>query len=273
MHMKVSSACALAAFFILAAGSAGASLKSEPGAFDAAERELHVGSRTIHATYVTPAQPRHAGYLVVFATGDGGWRGTSNEVFEHLAEQGYTIAGFSAPEIIKRVKHSDERVSTAQAAERLGEAYGQAKRDLGLPDSTPIIVVGFSRGATMVAFAALHPELRDGIGGAVAIALTREADYLRAPEAERSPNIQVDEKGRIQIYPALQFLGSTRLAVIQSTGDSYVPSAESRQLLGPDTATRRLYEVESKNHGFSDARDKLLLDLDDALHWIEEPGR
>ncbi|MEO8306895.1 MAG: hypothetical protein ABI616_02510 [Pseudomonadota bacterium] len=80
---------------------------------------------------------------------------------------------------------------------------------------------------------------------------------------------RVDDQGRIQLYPALKLLGATRLAVIQSTHDPYVPAAESRQLLGPDTATLRLYAVEAKNHGFSDARDGLMRDLDDALGWIE----
>lgn len=68
----------------------------------------------------------------------------------------------------------------------------------------------------------------------------------------------------------MKLLGSTPFAVIQSTNDSYVPAAESRQLLGADTATLRLYQVEAEDHGFSDARDKLMQDLDDALHWIEE---
>ena len=87
---------------------------------------------------------------------------------------------------------------------------------------------------------------------------------------ERRPELQADDQGRIQIYPALKLLGSTRLAVIQSTNDPYVPAAESRQLLGPDTPTLRLYAVEARNHGFSNARDKLMQDLDDALQWIEE---
>lgn len=254
------------------AGCTGTSLASKPGAYTVSVQPIKAAEREIHATYVRPVHPGHPGYLVVFATGDAGWLGTSHELFGHLAEQGYTIAGFNAPEIIKPIKRSGERVSTAQAAQGLKEAYGQAKRDLGLADSTPIIVVGFSRGATMVAFTALHPELRSGAAGAVAIALTREADYLRAPEGARAPDVQVDDKGRIQIYPALKFLGSTRLAVIQSTNDPYVPAAQSRQLLGPDTPALRLYAVEARNHGFSGARVTLLQDLDEALRWIEEPG-
>ena len=63
----------------------------------------------------------------------------------------------------------------------------------------------------------------------------------------------------------MKFLGSTPVAIIQSTNDPYVPAAESRKLLGPDTATLRLYEVESSNHRFGGARDKVLADVDDAL--------
>jgi len=261
------------ACLILTAGSAGAALQSKPGVYDVSKEPFKTGQREIHVTYVRPVQPRHPDFLIVFATGDGGWRATSLDLMEHLAEAGYSIAGFSAPDIIKPVKRSGERMSTDHAAQRFKAAYARARHDLGFADSTPIIVVGYSRGATLVAFTAVHPELRAGVGGAVAIALTREADYLRAPPNERAPNLLVDDQGRIQIYPALQFLGTTRLAVIQSTNDSYVPSAESRRLLGPDTPTLRLYEVEAKNHGFGGGRDKLLLDLDDALRWIEQPTR
>jgi len=86
-------------------------------------------------------------------------------------------------------------------------------------------------------------------------------------------DVVVDDQGRIQIYPALKSLSSTPVAVIQSTNDSYVASAEARQLLGPDTPTLRLYEVESSNHRFGGGREKVLEDVDDALHWIEDSRR
>ena len=255
---------------LVLAGCVGARLPSKPGVYDVAVQPIATQGRDIHATYVRPTHPSHPGYCVVFATGDDGWFGTSAALFEHLAEEGYTIAGFNVPEIVGPTASSGERVSTARAAKGLELLYARAKHDLGLPDSTPIVVVGFSRGASVVAFTAVHPNLRDGVGGAVAIALTREADYLHAPESERGPEIQVDDQGRIQLYPALKYLGSTRFAVIQSTHDDYVPAAESRQLLGADTSALRLYEVESRDHGFSDARDELMRDLDDALSWIED---
>jgi fermentation-respiration switch protein FrsA (DUF1100 family) len=248
--------------------SMGARLSSKPGEYTVTVQSVHAPHRDVHATYVRPVQERHPGYLVMFVTGDDGWFGTSRAVFTHLADEGYTLAGFSAPEAIDGVSES-VRVSTARAAEGLKDVYAQAKQHLGLPDSTPIVMVGFSRGASAVAFTAVHPELRGDIKGAVAIALTREADYLHASDGERKQGVKVDDQDRIQLYAALKFLGATPFAVIQSTNDSYVPAAESRQLLGEDTATLRLYPVESEDHGFSDARDKLMQDLDDALHWIE----
>jgi len=265
--MRIATAFAAACLAVLA-GCVGPRLESEPGVFTVSVQTVHMLGREIHATYVRPEHDRHPGYLVVFATGDDGWLGTSHPLFKHLAEEGYLMAGFSSPEALQEVARSEERISTARAAQELQVFFAQAKHDLGLAEQTPIVIVGFSRGASAVAFTAVHPELRESVGGAVAIALTREADYLHAPKDD--PRIQVDDEGRIQLYPALKFMGSTRLAVIQSTHDSYVPAAESRQLLGPDTPTLRLYTVEAKDHGFSDARDQLMQDLDDALSWIEK---
>jgi len=241
--------------------------------YEVTSEQVATARGSVHATLVHPVQDRRPGYLVVFCTGDDGWSGTSAAVFRHLAEAGYTIAGFSAPEILEPIVRSGERVSTVQAAQGLKEMYAQVKAQLGLPDSAPIVLVGFSRGASMVAFTATHPQLQGGVAGAVAIALTREADYLHVPKGERGPAIQVDEQGRLQLYPALKLLGSKRLAVIQSDHDSYVPAAESRELLGSDTPTLRLYQVEARDHGFSNALDKLMQDLDDALRWIEEPAK
>jgi type IV secretory pathway VirJ component len=257
---------------VVLASCTGAHLATKPGVYAVSVQSVHTIQRDIHATYVRPVQSQHPGYLIVFATGDDGWFGTSGALFEHLADEGYAIAGVNAPEILRPIA-GFKRVSTAQAAQGISTLFAQAKHDLGFPDSTPIVIVGFSRGASVVAFAAVHPELRDAIGGAVAIALTREADYLREPEGERRPEIQVDDQGRIQLYPALKLLDSMRFAVIQSSNDDYVPAAESRKLLGPDTPTLRLYQIASDDHGFSDARDKLMHDLDDALRWVEETAR
>jgi hypothetical protein len=82
------------------------------------------------------------------------------------------------------------------------------------------------------------------------------------------PGAKLDDKQRVQTYSIINHIGSIPLAVIQSTTDDYVPSAESRALLGPDTSTRRLYEVNANGHRFGGGKTQMLHDLDDALNWI-----
>jgi len=250
------------------AGCAGTALTSKPGAFDAQRMRVAFRNRELPVTFVKPVVDRHPGYFVVFATGDGGWHGPSAALFSHLAEQGYLLAGLSSPEVLNRAQKPHRKFSTTQATANLVNLFATIRRTLGVDASASMIVVGFSRGASIVAYTAMNQRLGVGLAGSVAIALTREDEYVRASTGRRRSELKVDDQG-LQIYPSLAAIRGTRLAVIQSTRDHYVRAAESRELLGPDTAERRLYAVEARNHTFGGGRDVLMHDLDDALGWIE----
>jgi len=231
-------------------------VSSKAGVFDARKEEFRLGERSVDLTFVKPVKPRTPQYLVLYATGDAGWMGAAGAIFERMADERFTLAGYSSKQLVAPDKGSKRRVPIAEAASFIDAIIVHSRKALGLPDATPVIVTGYSRGANLV--------------GAVAIALTRETDFLETPDpANRPAGVVVDEKGRIQTYPAIVRAGPIPFAVIQSKGDSYVRSEEARKLFGPDTPTRRLYEVDARNHGFSGGRDELLRDLDEALAWIE----
>ena len=259
---------AFALVLALTGCAGGTAITSKPGVFDAQHVRVTFMKRELPVTYVMPVETRHPGYFVVFATGDGGWHGPSSALFSHLAEQGYTLVGLSSPEVLNRSQRPRRRFSPAQATANLADLFAHIRRDLGVDATASMIVVGFSRGASIVAYTAMNPRLRVGLAGTVAIALTREDEYVRAPTGRRRSELKVDDQG-LQIYPSLAAVKGTRLAVIQSTNDHYVRAAESRELLGPDTPERKLYAVESRNHRFGGGRDVLMADLDDALRWIE----
>ena len=256
-----------------ACASAG-SLSSKPGVFDARQEAMTLSHGVVEVTLVTPVKPVEPKLLILFATGDAGWLGVSGTIFEHMAEKGLYAAAFDAREIVAPMKRSGVLATIPDAAATIDTMIVQSRRALGLPESTPVIVTGFSRGANLVVLTAGAKSLQHHLSGAIAIALTRETDFLQAPEpVSRPPEVQVDAKGRIQTYPAIALAGPLPFAVIQSQGDKYVPSEEARRLFGPNTATRRLYEVDAKNHGFSGGRDELLRDLDDSLSWIVEHSK
>jgi hypothetical protein len=234
------------------------------------QKTIAIGSRSLKLTLSKPATDATPPFVVVFASGDGGLRGASKDVMRHLIERGFWVAAFSSPEAFKGMNDdAGGKANYAGARDRLVSIITQAKQALGVADQTSIVIAGMSRGANVVVAAAGDPALKPGIVGAVAIALTREFDDLTIPDSARSnAGVTKDDRGRLQTYPALERLDSLPLAVIQSTNDSYVRSSESRRLLGPDTSTRRLYEVESKNHSFGGGQDALMRSLDDAMAWI-----
>ena len=244
-------------------------LESQPGAYDVRKTQIELDHHRLPITLVIPKAPRMRKVLVFYATGDDGWLGTNRLLLAHMAERGHMIAACDSRAVVSLIRRAEGRATLAAAAAALDRVLIRAKRELGLPDATPTILTGFSRGSNLVVFAAGERDLRRHLLGGIAVALTREADHLTEPDpARRTPDLQVDDKGRLQTYPAIRRLGALPFAVIQSSGDGYVRAAESRRLFGPDTLARRLYEVEAKDHAFHGGHEALLRDLDDALAWI-----
>jgi fermentation-respiration switch protein FrsA (DUF1100 family) len=240
-----------------------------PDRYDLKEVSVRLPHGELPMTLVKPVRPPDPEVMILFATGDAGWFGTSHVILKHLVDRGFVVAAYDSRRVVSGMENAKEPVTFERAAAGVETVLVASKKALGLPDATPVIVTGFSRGANLVVFAAGEPSLQRHIAGGVAVALTAESDYIQPPDpAHRSPAIQLDAKGRILTYPAIARLGSIPLAVIQSAGDKYVPAAESRRLFGPDTATRHLYEVDASNHGFSGGQEAMLKDLDEALAWI-----
>jgi type IV secretory pathway VirJ component len=78
----------LLASVIAIACSACAGLQSKPGVYEITKGSIAEGPRRIPLIYAKPATVKHPDYLVVFATGDGGWRSVSLAIFDHLAALG-----------------------------------------------------------------------------------------------------------------------------------------------------------------------------------------
>lgn len=226
-----------------------------------------------HLCLVSPVTPRSPTALILYATGDGGWSGTSKALFRHLAERGYPVVGISSRNYLKDVERDTEFIAPDRLARDLVSIIEAAKRELKLPAATPAILVGISRGAEFMVVAAPQQALLPRPAGVVAVSLTRESNLVRnrrtSKEQAASPGASTMESGQVLTYVRLKSAFDIPIAVIQSTHDRYLPAAEARGLFGPDIRTRRFVEVEARNHGFGGARDTVLRELDNALDWIE----
>lgn len=265
-------ALAVAWTALLAAGGciARAGIAPLPGAAEF-ERSVVFYEHPLDVHLVRPAIVRPGAPLLLYATGDGGWRGKDLDTYRRMARWGYPVAGFSAPDYLKHLGFVSGTTTPARLARDYRRLIEFAKATLNLPPETRAILVGVSRGAGLAVVAAGRKELDGELAGVVAVALTKEEEYVRHYRVRRgkSPSdMPVRELVEFQTYESLDRLRTLPLVVIQSTGDGYLPADAARELFGPDTASRRLFAIESRDHGFTDARDELYDRMASALAWM-----
>ena len=191
--------------------------------------------------------------LIVYATGDAGWKRGDRQTYEELKSWGYPIAGFGSPDYLKHLGPGVKTITPADVARDYTAMIEFAEAELGMPDDTPVILLGVSRGAGLSVAVAAQESLRDRLRGVVAIGLTKEEEYL-----------EMDD-----LYGQLPSLGSLPLAVVQSTQDNYLPAAQARQLFGADNDHRVLRAVPARNHNFSNARAAMYQAIFESLKWVD----
>jgi hypothetical protein len=206
--------------------------------------------------------------LLVFATGDGGWRGKDLQVFKKLVAWGYPTVGFSAQEYVKHLTGDEGTTTPPRLAGDYATVVDAARRGLHLPSERRVVMVGVSRGAGLSVVAAGQRALRDQLAGVVAIALTKEEEfvrwYRRLPGGQRRERVPV----MLDLYEYLPVLGEVPISVIQSTRDNYLPAEDARALFGDDTERRQFHEIEARNHSFGGARDAMYETLHRSLDWL-----
>jgi dienelactone hydrolase len=206
--------------------------------------------------------------LLIFASGDGGMRRKDLDAYRHLVALGYPIVGFDAHDY---VTHLGNAAVTTPA--RLAADYQRiidvAREVLHAGIAHRVVFVGISRGAGLSVVAACPPMFRSSPAGVVAVALTREEEYVRCDGQSRSVR-STREPAMVDVYEYLARLGDTPVAVIQSTRDNYLPAVAAKALFGPESAHRRFQAIDARNHSFKGARPQLYDAMRDALVWVAE---
>jgi fermentation-respiration switch protein FrsA (DUF1100 family) len=197
----------------------------------------------------------------VYATGDAGWWGKDRDIYNQLNEWGYPVVGFSAREYVHHL--GKDALLPHEVALDYQAIIRTAESSLGLSPSTRAVLIGKSRGAGLSVAAAGAQTLGSQVAGVLAVGLTGEEEYVHRLRRARPRQL-----GMLQTYSYLPQLRDIPVVVIQSTRDSYVPAGEARRLFGPDTPSRELVAIESSDHNFSGALDRLYDEMERSLQWL-----
>jgi hypothetical protein len=206
--------------------------------------------------------------LLVYATGDGGWHRKDLAAYRHLVSSGDPIVGFDAHDYVTHLGASEATTPARLAADYV-RIIQAARAALNLPADRPVVLVGVSRGAGLSVVAAGQRVLRPSISGVVAVALTREEEYVKWFRRLRRRAPRGSAPVMVEVYEYLPRLADLPIAVVQSTRDNYLPAAAARALFGPDTPHRWFQPIVARNHSFGGARAQLYQAMLRSLDWIQ----
>ena len=233
---------------------------------------LHGSSLELHVA--RPVSDLPPGSFVLYASGDGGGFGAAVEMFRTIAANGYPTVGFSSRAFLKLERPAHAALNARQLAADYAAILSEGRRVLGLPPETAVILTGWSRGAALAMIAASEPALSGHTRGVVAIGLSPDEDLAVTGDGDEDNGGPVAGASMahapFDLYDRLRQAHPWRCAVIQSSGDSYLPAAGARLRFGADTPDRRLYTVQARNHRFSGGQRELGAALLGAIAWVDQ---
>ena len=130
---------------------------------------------------------------VDYASGDGGWFGAAVDMFRTIAADGYPTVGISSKAFMKLAHRTPLKPETL-TAEYLA-ILARAREALGLAADTPVVLTGWSRGASLAVITAAQPIARPAVRGVVAIGLTHGEDLKVDGEADETDDDPVTAAG------------------------------------------------------------------------------
>jgi hypothetical protein len=232
---------------------------------------LHISSLQTPLSASTP--------LVLYASGDGGWFGAAVGMCRTIASSGLPTVGFSTKALM-RIEHRWARpLSVAQVAGDYQQIIEAARAQLRLSPDAPVVLTGWSRGASLGVLVASSREVDPRVIGLVAIGLAAderldiegESDDDAGDGPEEPAGINDERHARpIAMYPLLSRIAPRRAVVIQASGDGYLPAARARELFGSDSTVRRLVTIDARNHRFAGGESRFGAALVEAVEWVKQ---
>jgi alpha-beta hydrolase superfamily lysophospholipase len=218
--------------------------------------------------YFFPAQgARQQPYpKVLFAPGDGGWRGLAIKIAQTIASWGYDVYGLDT----KHYLESFTAESTLTVPDVMNDFRTMTKW-MTKDTEERVNLVGWSEGAGLCLLAAAAGENKKIFTGLLDFSLTesnvlawRWSDYLTYITHRDSGEPGF---GSVGFLPAVAPLP---VMLIQSTGDEYVSVEASKRLYSAAREPKKLVLINAQNHRFTGNRDELLRNLREGLQWIRQ---
>jgi dienelactone hydrolase len=204
---------------------------------------------------------------VLFAPGDGGWRGFAITMAKTVAGWGYDVFGIDT----KRYLESFTGSTTLKEPEVMADFRAVAQ---WIGPGGCVHLMGWSEGAGLVLLAAAAEENRRAFCGVMTISLGessvlgwRTVDNITWI-TKRQPN-----EPTFSSLPYMAKVSSLPLVMIHATGDEYTPQQAARKLFESAGEPKRFSLIPARNHHFDGGQDEFFRALREGLEWMSKQKR
>jgi hypothetical protein len=226
--------------------------------------ELHLARPTVDTSPTV---------FVLYASGDGGWYGAAVDMFKDIARLGYPTVGFSCRSFMKLLSYGQFPVEVPDLSRDYLKIVEESRKALNLAPDTPVILTGWSRGAAFSVLVGSELEFKPQCAGVVAINLPDKEELNIRKHGKRIliANFHAPRQSVLfETFERIPEIGPRPCALIQSTRDDFLPAQEALPLFGTDSAQKKFFPVEARNHRFSGGWGEFRKALADSLSWIAQ---
>ena len=228
------------------------------------KNEVLIRGRTQHVYYYPAGGTYlHPALCILFAPGDGGWRGAAVGMAGRMASFGYDVYGLDTKQYLEglsdpiSLRPGDVMADFQQLSERL--ASGKARR---------VILIGWSEGAGLMVLAAASVEGRRYYQGVITMGLG-DSNVLGWSWLDDVTYVTKMEP-REPTFSALSYMDKISplpLMMLQSSRDEYVPLEEAKRLFERAREPKKFALIEAQNHRFDGNLEEFFRRLSEALRW------
>lgn len=213
--------------------------------------------------YCYPATGAKLNRKILFAPGDGGWRGWAITIAQRMALWGYDVYGLDTKTYLEGL--------TARSASNESEVmadFRDVARWMTQNSGERVTLVGWSEGAGLGVLAAADPNNRKVFSGLVAFGLVDE-NVLGWSWKDNLTYITKSKASgpKFQTSKYLPLVAPLHLQIIQSSQDEYTTLEAAQKLADFAKEPKRFNVVKANDHKFSGNTEEFFRVLREGVQW------
>ena len=240
-----------------------------------AKREVTVplrGRKVVLHVYL-PKQIQQNAALVLFSSGSGGWHHFDDFVATALANNGLPVCGISTHSYLTGFYSTSRPATIDQVGADYADIIKESRTVVGLQNSRPIILAGWSLGAGYAPMIAAQPGIKPSILGVISIAIEKDNETALSVGNRLLTRLTGRMFGpSFDLAQYLPRVSPLPVAIIQAAQDRRASLKKANEIVaqaGQAASAFRVFEVKSaRGHSFAGGRPEFNETLNAVLAWF-----